>query len=120
MAKVDKLKRNGDCVPKRTLWVKKEFFDLIVSGNKTLEIRVAFPVFKLIKRGDLINLNNRAMIRIKDVRAYPDFETMLSHEKASQILPGSNQEKVLGLLKSLYPPQKEKLGVVVFEIEITV
>lgn len=48
----------------KNLWVKKEFFDWIVSGEKTLEMRVLFPVFESIKKGDFIKLNNQVLIRV--------------------------------------------------------
>lgn len=101
----------------RLMWVKKKFFDLILSGEKTLEVRVLYPNLRSIRKGELVNLNNQATIRIKDVRRYSTFEEMLSKEEASRIVPGSNREEVLKLLKSLYPPHKEQLGVLVLEVE---
>ena len=71
-----------------------------------------------IQKGELINLNNQALIRVKDIRNYSTFEEMLSKEDTSQILPGSNPEEVLKLLKSIYPPNKEKMGVLVLEVEL--
>lgn len=99
------------------MWIKQKFLNLILSGKKTLEVRVLYPNLRRIKKGDLINLNNQATIRVKDVRTYSTFEEMLSHEKASRIVPGSTREEVLKLLKSLYPPYKEQLGVLVLEVE---
>lgn len=101
----------------RLMWIKRKFFDLILSGEKTLEVRVLYPNLKSIQKGELINLNNQATIRIKDVRKYSTFEEMLSREEASRIVPGSNREEVLRLLKGLYPPHKEQLGVLVLEVE---
>jgi len=102
---------------KRLMWIKRRFRDLILSGEKTLEVRVLYPNLRSIRRGELINLNNQATIRVKDVRTYSTFEEMLSHEEASRIVPGSTREELLKLLKSLYPPHKERLGVLVLEIE---
>jgi len=101
----------------RLMWIKKRFFDLILSGEKTLEVRVLYPNLRSIRKGELVNLNNQATIRVKDVRKYSTFEEMLSKEEASRIVPGSNREEVLRLLKSLYPPYKEQLGVLVLEVE---
>lgn len=101
----------------RLMWIKKKFFDLILSGEKTLEVRVLYPNLRSIQKGELVNLNNQATIRIKDVRRYSTFEEMLSKEEASRIVPGSNREELLRLLKSLYPPHKEQLGVLVLEVE---
>jgi ASC-1-like (ASCH) protein len=77
----------------RLMWVKKRFFDLILSGEKTLEVRVAYPNLRSIQKGELINLNNQALIKVKDIRNYSTFEEMLSKEDTSQILPGSNLKK---------------------------
>jgi len=102
---------------KRLMWIKRRFFDLILSGEKTLEVRVLYPNLRSIQKGEFVNLNNQATIRVKDVRKYPTFEEMLSHEEASRIVPGSNREELLRLLKSLYPPHKEQMGVLVLEVE---
>ncbi len=101
----------------RLMWIKRRFFDLILSGEKTLEVRVLYPNLRSIQKGELVNLNNQATIRIKDVRKYSTFEEMLSKEEASWIVPGSNREELLSLLKSLYPPHKEQMGVLVLEVE---
>jgi ASC-1-like (ASCH) protein len=101
----------------RLMWIKRKFFDLILSGEKTLEVRVLYPNLRSIQKGELVNLNNQATIRVKDVRKYPTFEEMLSNEEASRIVPGSNREELLRLLKSLYPPHKEQMGVLVLEVE---
>jgi len=101
----------------RLMWIKRRFFDLILSGEKTLEVRVLYPNLRSIRQGELVNLNNQATIRVKDVRKYSTFEEMLSKEEASRIVPGSNREELLGLLKSLYPPHKEQMGVLVLEVE---
>jgi len=102
---------------KRFMWIKRRFRDLILSGEKTLEVRVLYPNLRSIRKGELINLNNQATIRVKDVRTYPTFGEMLSHEEVSRIVPGSTREELLKLLKSLYPPHKEQLGVLVLEVE---
>ena len=101
----------------RLMWIKRRFFDLILSGEKTLEVRVLYPNLRSMQKGELVNLNNQATIRIRDVRKYSTFEEMLSKEEASRIVPGSNREELLSLLKSLYPPHKEQLGVLVLEVE---
>ena len=101
----------------RLMWIKKRFFDLILSGEKTLEVRVLYPNLRSIQKGELVTLNNQATIKIKDVRRYSTFEEMLSKEEASRIVPGSSREELLRLLKSIYPPHKEQLGVLVLEVE---
>ena len=97
--------------------IKKEFLNFILSGEKSLEVRVLYPNLKSIKPGDLINMNNQAIIRVKDVRKYPSFKKMLSKENPARILPGSCRKEVLRALKKIYPPAKENLGVLVLEVE---
>jgi ASC-1-like (ASCH) protein len=42
---------------------------------------------------------------------------MLLKEEASRIVPGNNHEEVLKILKNIYPPHKEQLGILALEIE---
>jgi len=102
----------------KNLWIKKQFFDLIVQGKKTLEVRVSYPGLKKIKKGDVIGLNNKVKVKIKDIRTYSDFEKMILNEDPNAILPESTSEQVLNLLKKIYPPKKQKLGVIVFELDV--
>jgi ASC-1-like (ASCH) protein len=101
----------------RLMWIKRRFLDLIISGEKTLEVRVIYPNLRSIQKGEFINLNNEATICVKDIRKYSSFKEMLDNEEASRIIPGSNSDQLLNLLRNLYPPHKEKLGVLVLEIE---
>ncbi|MCD6500483.1 ASCH domain-containing protein [bacterium] len=75
---------------KRLMWIKRRFRDLILSGKKTLEVRVLCSNLRSIRKGELINLNNQATIRVKDVRTCPTFEEILSHEEVSRIVPGEH------------------------------
>ncbi len=103
----------------RTMRVKKRFFDLIMSGEKSLEVRVAYPNIRTIAVGERIQLatsNESHVIVVKDVRTYPDFVSMLSRESGRKIAP-DHKGSVLDLLQSIYPPYKESLGVVVLQIE---
>jgi ASC-1-like (ASCH) protein len=101
----------------RKMWIKKRFLDLILSGEKTLEVRVLYPNLRSIQKGEIINFNNEALVRVKDIRKYSSFKEMLLKEEASRIVPGNNREEVLKILKNIYPPHKEQLGVLVLEIE---
>jgi len=103
----------------RTMRVKKRFYDLILSGRKPLEVRVAYENIKTIAVGERITLqtsNDSRAIVVRDVRTYSDFETMLKIEEGEKIAP-DHQGSVLELLREIYPPHKEQLGVVVLEIE---
>jgi ASC-1-like (ASCH) protein len=104
----------------RTMRVKKQYLDLIKSGRKTLEVRVGYESIKTIQPGEKIKLMSHAeaeTICVKDVRSYTSFEDMLKHESSASIAPDVGQERVLPLLREIYPPDREKLGVVVLDIE---
>jgi len=79
----------------RKMWIKKRFLDLILSGEKTLEVRVLYPNLRSIQKGEIINFNNEALVRVKDIRKYSSFEEMLLKEEASRIVPGNNREGVI-------------------------
>lgn len=107
----------------RTMRVKKRFFDLIQSGKKNLEVRVGYDTINRIQAGESINLithTSNFNVRIKAIRKYRTFEEMLNIEPYDHIAPdSSSKEEVLSLLKAIYPPEKEKLGVVVLELDKT-
>lgn len=52
----------------------------------------------------------------KDIRRYPNFESMIAKEDYRRIVPEARSaQEVLALLKRIYPPDRERLGVVVLE-----
>ena len=82
-------------------------------------MRVLYPSTKKIKEGDHIKLfdyDESLMVTIKARRIYNSFAEMLKCEDPEKIAPGYSKEKLLNLLCNFYPPEKEKLGVIVFEI----
>jgi ASC-1-like (ASCH) protein len=104
----------------RTMRVKKRYLDLIKSGRKTLEVRVGYESIKTIQPGERIKLMSHAeaeTVRVKEVRSYTNFEDMLRHESAASIAPDVGHEHVLPLLREIYPPDRERLGVIVLDIE---
>lgn len=104
----------------RTMRIKQRFFDLIKSGKKPLEVRVGYDSIKRIKAGEQINLEthtSRLVVRIGAVRSYDSFEAMLEKEPFQKIAPDvSSEAELLDLLKRIYPPNKEALGVIIFEL----
>lgn len=107
---------------------KKPFWDLHIywryykltkSGHKTLEVRVAFHGMKRITKGMVIRFNddNDCKRRVKRVAPYASFAEMLRHEDAKKIDPDVSKEDLLAALRAKYPPEKEKYGVLVFELE---
>ncbi len=106
----------------RTMRIKQRFFDLIKSGAKQLEVRVGYDSINRITIGESINLISKTStmnVRVKDIRKYTNFGLMLEKEPYSMIAPDvSSKTELLKLLRNIYPSDKEKLGVVVLELEV--
>lgn len=104
----------------RQIRVKQNFLRQIKDGEKTLEVRVGYDNIKTIQPGERVRLasgREEQVIRIRDVRYYGSFDEMLEKEEASRIASGLSREAVRSLLKEIYPESKEKLGVVVLDIQ---
>jgi ASC-1-like (ASCH) protein len=107
--------------PPRNLRVNARYLSMIKSGEKKLEIRVAYDHIKKINSGDLIKLvsNSSAdhVIRgVHEVRRYRSLEQMLEREDIEQVLPGFAPDEALRRLREIYPPEKERLGIVVLDL----
>lgn len=104
----------------RTIRVKKRFFDFIRSGKKKLEVRVGYDSINRIQVGEQVRMETHESnfrVRVSAIRRYETFEKMLEKEPYQQIVPDStSQAEVLFLLKKIYPPEKERLGVIVLEL----
>ena len=105
----------------RKMRIKRLYYDAIMSGLKTLEVRVGYNSIKRLKAGELLQLetgHTSGVVRIKSIRIYRSFADMLAAEPWQQIVPQAESEKeALHLLRKIYPPHKERLGVHVIEIE---
>ena len=104
----------------RLMRVKRNFLDLIKKGEKSLEVRVGYDSITTIQPGERIKLASRTqtqVVRVRDVRRYRTFDEMLEAENPSHIVPGRKVNEVSQLLKEIYPPQKENLGVFVLDIK---
>ena len=102
----------------RTLRVKNRFFQLIMAGKKDLEVRVGYDNIRKIRRGDTLRLNTRdetGDVRVTDVRNYSTFDALFAQEDAGRIAP-DDPDGIKDLLKEIYPPNKESLGVVVLQL----
>lgn len=112
---------NKEGVPMRKMRIKKPYFDAIMSGRKTLEVRIGYNSIKRLKEGQLLQLENghvSGVVRIKSIRIYSKFADMLAAEPWQQIVPqAKSKEEALRLLHKIYPPHKERLGVHVIEVQ---
>lgn len=105
----------------RDMRVKNVYFNHIMSGRKTLEVRVGYDSLKRIRAGESIKLmtqHREGVIRVKAVRTYATFASMLEIEPHEKIVPDVSKPEALRLLQDIYPPNKERLGVLVFELEV--
>ncbi|MEU1286751.1 ASCH domain-containing protein [Kitasatospora sp. NPDC005856] len=63
----------------RDMPIHRQYFDLIASGEKTVEVRVAYESMKRVKVGDLINFTCRessCLTRVTRIGTYRTFEEM--------------------------------------------
>lgn len=100
--------------------IKHEYLEMIMTGSKSLEIRVGYPNILSIMIGDHILFmsgTNRQIAIVNGIRKYSTFIEMLSNEDFRKILPGSSEVETLKKLQAIYPAAKESLGVIVIEIK---
>lgn len=92
-----------------------------MSGRKTPEVRVGYDSIRRLKSGEQLQLetgHTSGVVWIKSIRIYDSFVDMLTIEPWSEIVPQvSTESEALELLRGIYPPHKERLGVHVIEIE---
>ena len=112
---------NKEGVSMRKMRIKKPYFDAIMSGRKTLEVRIGYNSIKRLNEGQLLQLENghvSGVVRIKSIRIYSKFADMLAAEPWREIVPqAKSKEEALRLLHKIYPPHKERLGVHVIEVQ---
>jgi ASC-1-like (ASCH) protein/ribosomal protein S18 acetylase RimI-like enzyme len=104
----------------RTMRVKQRYLDYIKAGTKPLEVRVAYDSIKRMRAGEKIRFASRdetQVVLVREIRAYSNFDEMAKTEDLSQIVPGQSDSEVMQTLKRIYPPDKERLGVVVLDVE---
>lgn len=105
----------------RSMRVKDKFLKFIEVGKKDLEVRVGYSSLNSIRVGELINFNNRnrsVIATVVDVRKYNAFAEMLDKEDPERIIPGESKESLLNILRDIYPKDKEKLGVIVLQVDV--
>ncbi len=100
----------------KTLWIKDEYLQAILSGNKTIEVRAGYSNLRALEPGDLLLLNGVYPFVIGRIARYRDFRQLLEHEAASAIAPGLTVDALRSALESIYPPEKQALGLIAFEI----
>lgn len=102
---------------------KRKYFEMIKSGQKTLECRIKYPSLTKIKVGETANFfweNQSLKVRIKNIRYYKALKEMLSNEEVDRLVPGMSYQNALREYESIYPEWKVAKfnGLIVFEFEI--
>jgi ASC-1-like (ASCH) protein len=100
----------------KTLWIKEEYLDWILTGHKTIEVRVGYSNITRLQIGDLVMLNGQHPFVIQRIGRYASFEELLVHEDPQTIAPDLPASQLLEALHTIYPPEKEALGVIALQI----
>jgi HAD superfamily hydrolase (TIGR01509 family) len=100
----------------KTLWIREPYLSQILSGRKTIEVRVGYGNILRLQPGDRLKLNDRHIVIVRRVGRYTSFEELLAQEDPAAIAPDLPPDDLLGALRAIYPPEKEVLGVVALEI----
>lgn len=100
--------------------IKRKYYDLLLAGTKTLEIRVGYSAIKKVRRGDTIMFPDYSKLQftVTRVAKYNSFADMARHEDLTKVVPRMSSQKVLEVLENIYTPDKESLGVYVIELEL--
>jgi ASC-1-like (ASCH) protein len=100
--------------------IYKRYFDLIASGAKTIEIRVAYPNNQRLAPGGLIRFvcrGEECLTRITKIATYATFEDLSDHEDPGAVNPTASRDEQLANVRLIYPPDKEALGVIAIHVE---
>ena len=108
--------------PKRELNIRRPYLELIADGTKTVEVRVGYPRMRSIHAGQeltFVSGDRRLPTKVVRVTEYGSFEEMLSHENPLAIGGdlGESSADLLAAIRDIYPPEKERLGVLAIEVE---
>ncbi|NJE13549.1 ASCH domain-containing protein [Thermococcus sp. LS2] len=102
------------------LYVRDEYLEMIKSGKKRIEVRVAYPQIRDIKARDKILFNNLIPAEVISVKKYETFRQVLREEPIEKIFPDSPSfEKALKRFHEMYPKWKEnRYGVIAIKFRL--
>lgn len=112
----------GEAV-KSELNIRAPYLKLIKDGVKTVEVRVGYPSMRRIRAGQeltFVSGDERVPTRVIRVAEYSSFEAMLDREDPRAIGGdlGEDRAELLRVIRGIYPPEKERLGVLAIEIQL--
>ncbi|MFI8877883.1 MULTISPECIES: ASCH domain-containing protein [unclassified Streptomyces] len=99
----------------------RQYFDLVASGEKTIEVRVKYPHLADLAAGDTIRFRIKGTeetceVTVKRVTEYSNFEALLDGEGPSNVNPTATRDEQLARIRAIYPPAKEALGAMAIRI----
>ncbi|MFE5559845.1 ASCH domain-containing protein [Streptomyces sp. NPDC056544] len=102
----------------------RKYFDLVVSGAKSIEVRVKHPHLENMSAGARIVFAvkesvDRCTVDVVRVTEYTPFEALLDGEGAANVNPTASREQQLSNIRGIYGPEKEALGALTIEIKLT-
>lgn len=111
----------GEQAPVRSMNIRRPYFEHIAKGDKTIEVRVAYPNMRKIQPGQRIRFvsgDTECLTVVQNVATCSSFEELLQAEDPAAIAPDiSSTTELLELIREIYPPEKEALGVLAIHIE---
>ncbi|MGW7520126.1 ASCH domain-containing protein [Streptomyces sp. NPDC054796] len=94
-----------------TLNLRKPYFDLIASGDKTVEVRVGYTKIRKMAVGGLLRFNSGAdtlLTRITAVNEYESFTALLNAEDPTAIAgTAESWEKLMAAIRDIYPRRRK-------------
>jgi ASC-1-like (ASCH) protein len=100
-----------------SLRIRGQYLPWVLDGRKTVEVRVAYPHLARMSAGDTVTFNGQHVYRVVQVARYPDFDALLEGEDPVSIAPEITEpQALLRVLREIYPPEKEALGVLAIHI----
>ncbi|MEY2231910.1 MULTISPECIES: ASCH domain-containing protein [Streptomyces] len=101
----------------------RQYFELVASGTKTIEVRVKYPHLENLAAGDRIEFrirdtDERCAVAVLRVAEYPTFEALLDGEGPEKVNPSASREQQLTNIRAIYGPEKEALGALAIEVEL--
>jgi ASC-1-like (ASCH) protein len=99
----------------------RRYFDLVASGRKTVEVRVADARRAAIAAGDTVRFRcgeQWADTLVTGVRRYRSFAGLLAHEPLAALDPTAGRDEQLANLRRIYPPEREALGVMAIGVAL--
>lgn len=108
----------------RELNLYRKYFDLVVAGTKTIEVRVKYAYLEDLAAGDTIRFRIKGTdetceVSVLRVTEYNTFEALLDGEGPANVNPSASRDQQLTNIRTIYGPDKERLGALAIEVERT-